>query len=239
MNVLVTGAASGIGRATAARFAAEGARVVLLDRDEAVRDVAAEVGGSAVVADVSVPEQVERALDEAGPLDVVVNNAAIIRYGRFMELELEEFEDVLRVNAGGTFLVAQAAVRRMPDDGKPRAIVNLASAEGRRVIARSGHPQVHYGASKAAIEQLTRALAVELAPRGIRVNAVCPGLVATPFTARVAADPEASRWFLDHVLLDRFGQPEEIAAAVYFLASEEASYVTGSTLVVDGGWLVR
>jgi NAD(P)-dependent dehydrogenase (short-subunit alcohol dehydrogenase family) len=239
MNVLVTGAASGIGRATAARFAAEGARVVLLDRDEAVRDVAAEVGGSAAVADVSVPEQVERALDGAGPLDVVVNNAAIIRYGRFMELELEEFEDVLRVNVAGTFLVSQAAVRRMPDDGRPRAIVNLASAEGRRVIARSGHPQVHYGASKAAIEQLTRALAVELAPRGIRVNAVCPGLVATPFTAGVAADPEASRWFLDHVLLDRFGQPEEIAAAVFFLASEEASYVTGSTLVVDGGWLAR
>jgi NAD(P)-dependent dehydrogenase (short-subunit alcohol dehydrogenase family) len=239
MNVLVTGAASGIGRATAARFAAEGARVVLLDRDEAVRDVAAEVGGSAAVADVSVPEQVERALDGAGPLDVVVNNAAIIRYGRFMELELEEFEDVLRVNVAGTFLVSQAAVRRMPDDGRPRAIVNLASAEGRRVIARSGHPQVHYGASKAAIEQLTRALAVELAPRGIRVNAVCPGLVATPFTAGVAADPEASRWFLDHVLLDRFGQPEEIAAAVFFLASEEASYVTGSTLVVDGGWLTR
>jgi NAD(P)-dependent dehydrogenase (short-subunit alcohol dehydrogenase family) len=239
MNVLVTGAASGIGRATAARFAAEGARVVLLDRDEAVRDAAAEVGGAAVVADVSVPEQVEHALDEAGPLDVVVNNAAIIRYGTFLELELEEFEDVLRVNVAGTFLVAQAAVRRMPDDGRPRAIVNLASAEGRRVIARSGHPQVHYGASKAAIEQLTRALAVELAPRGIRVNAVCPGLVATPFTAGVAADPEASRWFLDHVLLDRFGQPEEIAAAVFFLASEEASYVTGSTLVVDGGWMAR
>jgi NAD(P)-dependent dehydrogenase (short-subunit alcohol dehydrogenase family) len=239
MIALVTGAASGIGRATAERFASEGARVALLDRDEAVRDVAAEIGGRAVVADVSVPEQVERALDEIGVPDVVVNNAAIIRYGTFLELELEEFEDVLRVNVAGTFLVAQAAVRRMPDDGRPRAIVNLASAEGRRVIARSGHPQVHYGASKAAIEQLTRALAIELAPRGLRVNAVCPGLIATPFTAGVAADPEASRWFLDHVPLDRFGRPEEVAAAIYFLASEEASYVTGSTLVVDGGWLAR
>jgi NAD(P)-dependent dehydrogenase (short-subunit alcohol dehydrogenase family) len=240
---LVTGAASGIGRATAERFAAEGARVALLDRDEAVRDVAEAVGGLAVVADVAVPEQVDRALDAVvqalGVPDVVVNNAAIIRHGTFLELELEEFEDVMRVNAAGTFLVSQAAVRRMPEDGRPRALVNLASAEGRRVIARSGHPQVHYGASKAAIEQLTRALAVELAPRNIRVNAVCPGLVATPFTAGVAADPEASRWFLDHVLLDRFGQPEEIAAAVFFLASEEASYVTGSTLVVDGGWLTR
>ncbi len=238
---LVTGAASGIGRAIAERFAAEGARVALLDRDEAVRDVAEAVGGLALVADVAVPEDVDRALDQAvaafGPPDVVVNNAAIIRYGSFMELELEEFDDVMRVNAGGTFLVTQAAVRRMPEDGRPRAVVNLASAEGRTVIARSGHPQIHYGASKAAIEALTRALAVELAPRGIRVNAVCPGLVATPFTAGVAADPEASAWFLGHVLLDRFGRPEEIAAAALFLASDEASYVTGSTLVVDGGWL--
>ncbi len=238
---LVTGAASGIGRAIAERFAAEGARVALLDRDEAVRDVAEAVGGLALVADVAVPEDVDRALDEAvaafGPPDIVVNNAAIIRYGSFMELELEEFDDVMRVNAGGTFLVTQAAVRRMPEDGRPRAVVNLASAEGRTVIARSGHPQIHYGASKAAIEALTRALAVELAPRGIRVNAVCPGLVATPFTAGVAADPEASAWFLGHVLLDRFGRPEEIAAAALFLASDEASYVTGSTLVVDGGWL--
>jgi NAD(P)-dependent dehydrogenase (short-subunit alcohol dehydrogenase family) len=238
---LVTGAASGIGRAIAERFAAEGARVALLDRDEAVREAAEAVGGLALVADVAVPEDVDRALDEAvaafGPLDVVVNNAAIIRYGSFMELELEEFDDVMRVNAGGTFLVTQAAVRRMPEDGRPRAVVNLASAEGRTVIARSGHPQVHYGASKAAIEALTRALAVELAPRAIRVNAVCPGLVATPFTAGVAADPEASAWFLGHVLLDRFGRPEEIAAAALFLASDEASYVTGSTLVVDGGWL--
>ena len=119
----------------------------------------------------------------------------------------------------------------------PRSIINLASVEGRRVVARSGHPQVHYGASKAAIEQFTRALAVELAPRGIRVNALCPGLIRTRFTEGALADPDTRAWLLQHIPLGRAGEPEDVAAAAAFLASDDAAYITGTALVVDGGWL--
>jgi glucose 1-dehydrogenase len=242
----VTGAATGIGRGIAERFADEGASVVFADRDEAGL---AEVAGSdrvvAMAVDIGDAHAVQAALDTTverfGGLDVVVNNAAIIRYGNFLDLTLEEWEDVLRVNVTGTFIVAQAAARHMialgSEDGAMRSMVNIGSVEGRRVLARTGHPQVHYGTSKAAVHQLTDALAVELAPHRIRVNSICPGLVRTSFTAEVLSRPDTASWFLDRVPLGRAGEPAEIAAAAVFLASEEASYVTGASLAVDGGWM--
>jgi NAD(P)-dependent dehydrogenase (short-subunit alcohol dehydrogenase family) len=247
---LVTGAASGIGQAIGERFVAEGARVVFADRDEErLQEVVAAIGPSAVavVADVTDPGAIERAVNTTferfDALDLVVNNAGIIGYSGFMELELDEWERVQRVNSTGTFLVSQAAARRMVElprePGVTRSIVNLSSVEGHRVVARSGHPQVHYGASKAAIHQLTRALAVELAPHGIRVNSLCPGLIRTPFTEAALADDETRAWLLDHVPLARAGKPAEVAAAALFLASDEAAYVTGASLVVDGGWLTK
>jgi glucose 1-dehydrogenase len=232
---LVTGGADGIGKAIAARLTQEGARAVVLDRDPT--DVP-----YAVVGDVTDPDAVAAAIDEAvgrhGGLDIVVNNAGVTAYSSFLDLPVEEWEHVHRTNLTGTFLVSQAAARRMLElEPMPRSIVNLASVEGRRVVARSGHPQVHYSSSKAAIEHLTRALAVELAPHGIRVNAVCPGLVRTRFTERALADPETRDWLLARIPLRRPGEPEDVAAAAAFLASDDAAYMTGTALVVDGGWL--
>jgi glucose 1-dehydrogenase len=242
----VTGAATGIGRGIAERFAAEGASVVLADRDEAgLADVAASDRIVPIIVDISHADAVQAALDETVErfrgLDVVVNNAAIIRYGNFLDLTLDEWEDVLRVNVTGTFLVAQAAARHMialgAEDGGARSILNIGSVEGRRVLARTGHPQVHYGTSKAAVHQLTDALAVELAPHQIRVNSICPGLVRTAFTAEVLSTPDTASWFIDRVPLGRAGEPADVAAAAVFLASDDAAYITGASLAVDGGWM--
>lgn len=232
---LVTGGAAGIGRAIAERFTAEGARVVVLDNDAA----ALPPGGLA--GDVTDPAAVTAAVDETidaqGGLDIVVNNAGVIGYTPFLDLALEEWDRVQKTNLTGTFLVSQAAARRMLElEPGPRSILNLASVEGRRVVARTGHPQVHYGSSKAAIEQFTRALAVELAPRSIRVNALCPGLIRTRFTDAALADPDTREWLLGHIPLGRPGEPADVAAAAAFLASDDASYITGTSLVVDGGW---
>ncbi|HLY48708.1 MAG TPA: SDR family NAD(P)-dependent oxidoreductase [Solirubrobacteraceae bacterium] len=233
---LVTGGAAGIGQAIAHRLAQDGASVVVLDRDEAA------LPPDGLAADVADPAAVTAAIDAAvsrhGGLDIVVNNAGIIGYTAFSDLSLDEWNAVQRTNLTGTFLVSQAAARRMWELAPAsRSILNLASVEGRRVVARSGHPQVHYGASKAAIEQLTRALAVELAPHQIRVNALCPGLIRTGFTEAALADPASRDWLLEHIPLRRPGEPEDVAAAAAFLVSEEASYITGTSLVVDGGWL--
>ena len=233
---LITGGAAGIGEAIARRFAQEGATVVVLDRDAE----ALPPGGLAgdVTDSQAVGDAVDSTIERHGGLDIVVNNAGVIGYTEFLELSLEEWERIQKTNLTGTFLVAQAAARRMVKlEPRPRSILNLASVEGRRVVARTGHPQVHYGASKAAIEQFTRALAVELAPRDIRVNALCPGLIRTSFTEGALADPDVSDWLMQHIPLGRAGEPADVAAAAAFLASDDAAYVTGTSLVVDGGWL--
>ena len=233
---LITGGAAGIGRAIAERFTQEGARVVVLDNDEAA------LSPEGLAGDVTDPAAVAAAVDSTiarhGGLDIVVNNAGVIGYTPFLDLSLDEWDRIQKTNLTGTFLVSQAAARRMVElESRPRSILNLASVEGRRVVARTGHPQVHYGASKAAIEQFTRALAVELAPRSIRINALCPGLIRTKFTEAALADRDVRDWLLQHVPLGRPGEPADVAAAAAFLASDDASYITGTSLVVDGGWL--
>jgi NAD(P)-dependent dehydrogenase (short-subunit alcohol dehydrogenase family) len=253
---LVTGAASGIGLAVARRFLAEGARVAAADLN---RDgLAAEFGGPArgnsgesagavtVAGDVSRPDDAARmaaaAVEAFGAVDILVNCAGIARYTNFLDLPLAEWQLVQDVNATGTFLIAQAVARHMVTEhpeGRTRAIVNIASIEAHVVMASSGHPQVHYNASKGAVHMITRALAVELAPHGIRVNSICPGVTETPLASYALGRPQQRASIERQVPLGRVGQPEDIAAAALFLASEDASYITGEALVVDGGFMVQ
>lgn len=245
---LITGAASGIGKATAQRFLAEGAQVAAADANG--DGLAAEFGGQdgvvTVAGDISRPADAARmaaATAEAfGNIDILVNCAGIARYTHFLELPLAEWQLVQDVNSTGTFLMAQAVARHMvttnPGD-RTRAIVNIASVEAHVVLASEGHPQVHYNASKGAVHMITRALAVELAPHGIRVNSICPGVTATPLASFALSSAEKRVRIEKLVPLGRIGKPEEIAASALFLASDDASYITGEALMVDGGFMVQ
>lgn len=243
---IVTGGAKGIGYAIAERFLAEGARVVVADIDADAGAAAIERLGSLgacrfVRTDVSnrddVANLVAAALDFGGEIDILVNNAGIVAAGDFLDVSEEDFDRVLRVNLKGAFLCGQAVARHMAErvdaGGAPGAIVNMTS-----VNAVFGLPnQVPYTASKGGLMQLTRAMAVSLAPRGIRVNAIGPGSIATDILASVNNDPEAKRRLLSRTPLGRIGEPSEIAAIAVFLASDDASYVTGETIYADGGRL--
>jgi len=246
----VTGAGSGNGKAIAETLLEEGARVALIDiAPDSLAEVTAKYPESfAVTADVadsdSVRAAVARIREEAGRLDLLVNNAGIVRGTGFEELSVEEWDQVFAVNSTGPFLMSQAAMPLLRAGAEARgerataAIVNITSVEAHIVISSSGHPQIHYNASKGALLQLTRALAVECASSRVRVNAVAPGFIETPFTRAVLGDPEVLAWLLERTPMGRVGQPEDVANAVSFLGSEKASWVTGSTLFVDGGWTV-
>ncbi len=244
-HALITGAASGIGLATARLFLAEGARVALIDRNAAaLAAVAAELGVAGIPADVADAEATATAVDAAaaalGGLDAVVNAAGISRVAAPLDTTPALWREVMAVNLDGPFHVCRAAIphlRRAGGGSAPggRSIVNLASAAG--LVPRPHYSA--YGASKGGLLMLTRCLALDLAPDGIRVNAVCPGAIRTPMVeATMAAQPDpaaAERAFLARYALGRFGTAEEVAGAVLYLTSAEASYVTGAALGVDGG----
>jgi NAD(P)-dependent dehydrogenase (short-subunit alcohol dehydrogenase family) len=237
---IVTGAGSGIGRASAVRFAAEGASVVVSDirgpkADETVAMIADD-GGTAVScqADVSRADDVERmvatAVDAFGGLDALFNNAGTIRPGTAVRLSEDDWDLVMAVNVRSVFLGAKYAVPAMVTRGGG-AIVSTASVSG-----LNGDPGgVVYSASKAAVINLTRALAVDHARQHIRVNCICPGAIDTPPVERMLADAEARARSERAHPLGRIGRPEEIAAAAVWLCSDESSFVTGHALVVDGG----
>ena len=239
---VVTGGGSGIGRAIARRFAADGARVVVADQDEAGGAATVEVVRAAglearlVVADVSRWADAERIVAEAvaafGRLDVLVNNAAVMVSKAVPELSEEEWDRVLGVNLKGVFLCSKAAILRFRAQGGGGAIVNMASVNS--FYAEGGIAA--YCAAKGGVQQLTRAMAIDHSAEGIRVNCICPGWIDTPMNASYIADP-AARAFADKLhALGRIGQPEEIAAVAAFLAGDDASFVTGASIVADGGF---
>jgi len=234
-RVLVTGGAGGIGSATALRFLEEGCRVVLLDRDpqalRQMRERLAPLSGT-IVADVTQPTEVTRAFAELfdllGGLDVLVNNAGISIRHRFLDISPEEWRAVMAVNLDGLFFVAQQAARRLLAD-RGGVIINMGSTN-----ALVGyHYYADYNASKAGVVELTRSMALELAPT-VRVNAVCPGFIMTPMQ-EAEYTPERRRVFADKVPLGRLGRPADVAALFAFLASDESSFITGQTFVIDGG----
>lgn len=237
---LVTGGARGIGLAIASRLASRGARLVLAARDGEAAEAAAKTlvgAGDAIgiAMDVGAPDSVRVTMEQIesryGRVDILVNNAGVSQKQPFLETTLDAWEGVVRVNLTGAFLVGQAAAGRMVAAGDGGAIVNITSVSGQL----AGEKRVAYGTSKAGLEQLTRQMALELAPHGIRVNAVAPGPIA-PAPGYIAHEEAERVAYLERVPLRRFGTPEEVADCVLFLVSDESRYVTGHILNADGGY---
>jgi glucose 1-dehydrogenase/3-oxoacyl-[acyl-carrier protein] reductase len=243
---LVTGAGSGIGRGIARRLAADGAAVACTDVNvegaQATVALITEAGGRAIALELDVRQrpQVEAAvaatLEQLGGLHLVVNNAGVVTMSDLEHVTDDEWDFVMDVNLKGQFIVAQVASRSMTEGG---AMVNLSTVEAAVVVSSSGHCQPHYNASKGGVPMLTKALAVELAAKGIRVNAVAPGPINTRFSGGDITGPEAMAFMSQRLLVPRVGEPEDVANAVSFLLSDQASFISGAHLPVDGGWLTR
>ena len=233
---IVTGGAQGIGEACARRFAREGAQAVIVDVDDARgQALAKELDGLYVHCDVGDKSQVDavvaRTMDAYGRIDVLVNNAGIFKAADFLDVSEADFDAVLRVNLKGSFLMGQAVARQMVAAGKG-SIVNMSSVNGTLAIPNISS----YNVSKGGINQLTRVMALALADKGVRVNAVAPGTIATELAAKaVLTSEEARKRILSRTPMKRLGEPWEIADTVAYLASDAASYITGEIVVVDGG----
>jgi NAD(P)-dependent dehydrogenase (short-subunit alcohol dehydrogenase family) len=245
-TAIVTGAAGGIGYAIAERFLRDGAKVVFadIDADKGAKALAnlEKLGECRFIkADVGkrldVHNLVAAAIEAFGDIDILVNNAGIVHGADFLDLTEDDFDRVLRVNLKGSFLTGQAVARYMVDKvkngGAPGAIVNMSSVNAVFAIAN----QVPYSVSKGGVNQLTKVMALSLAPHGIRVNAIGPGSIMTDMLASVNDDPAARNRILSRTPLGRIGEPSEIASIAAFLASDDASYITGQTIYADGGRL--
>ena len=242
---IISGGARGMGAAEAKLFAREGAKVIICDvlEDEGRQTEAEinEVGGDAVFVKLDVTSQdewenaVNTAIERFGKLDILVNNAGIIVQSTIEDMTVELWDKVMDVNAKGVFLGTKTAIPHMKEVGGG-SIVNISSISG---IVGQDNVNAGYNASKGAVRIFTKAAAVQYAKENIRVNSIHPGPIATPMTAEGRADPERVALTAERTPLGRYGEPEEVANAVLFLASDEASYETGSEIVVDGGYTAQ
>ena len=236
---IVTGATQGIGLACAQRLIAEGARVMLVDIKHNGAEAATALGERArfFAADVSqkadVDTMIAHTLQEFGRIDILVNNAGVTHAAEFLDLAEDDFDRVIRINLKSMFLCGQAAAREMVKQGKG-SIINMSSVNAQLAIPN----QVPYVVSKGGVNQLTKVMAISLAPHGVRVNGIGPGTILTELAKKaVMASDEARHTILSRNPLGRCGEPEEIAALAAFLASDDASYMTGQTMYADGGRL--
>lgn len=242
---VITGSAKGIGKAIAQEFAKEGARVVInsrhMDDIKKTVDEIKKAGGEAigVEADVSklsdVKKMLKKTVDSFGGIDILVNNAGVAHFDPLTEISEKEWDTTIDVNLKGCFMCSKEAVVEMLKTKTKGIIINLASIAGEVGFQNLAH----YCASKGGIIEMTKEMALELAPKGIRVNAIGPGVIDTDMTKNLLKDPEAKKGLLSQIPLGRVGKPEEIAKVALFLASDDSSYMTGSTVFVDGGWLTR
>jgi len=244
-SAVITGGSKGLGLAMAAGLASSGADVMLVSRNRdqaaaAAEEVARDFGRRAVgwQADVSEPAEAQRmtdrALEEFGKIDILINNAGINIRGPIDELTYEQFQEVQQINVNGVWLCSKAVTPAMKQAGGGK-IINLSSTLGLVGLAN----RTPYATSKGAVAQMTRALALELAPHHINVNAICPGPFLTEMNVPIAETEEGKKFIVGATALERWGRLEEIQGAAIFLASDAASYLVGSMLVVDGGWTAR
>jgi glucose 1-dehydrogenase len=233
---IVTGAAQGIGEACVKRLTMEGAQVMGADISDRLNDTMASYGASAVRTDVgdaeAVTAMVAKTIEKFGKVDFLINNAGITSAADFLDYKLEEFERVLRVNLVSAFVASQAVARHLVSRGAQGSIINMSSVNGKLALPN----QTAYVTSKGGLNQLTTVMSIALAAKGIRVNGIAPGAIVTELTrARVLATEESRRRILSRTPMGRTGEVDEIASVAAFLISEDASYITGQTVYVDGG----
>ncbi|MFO7872240.1 MAG: SDR family oxidoreductase [Candidatus Undinarchaeales archaeon] len=241
---IITGSTTGIGRGIAELFVKEGAKVVVNStKQEKCEKVASEIKGNGeavgISADVSKEGQVknliEKTVEKFGKLDIMVNNAGILNFSPLTELEEESWDKIIDVNLKGVFLGVKHAAKQMIEQGNGGKIINTASIAG-----LIGYPTLaHYSSSKGGVIELTRTAALEFSDKNINVNAIAPGLIETSMTEGMMETPEQRKNLLKGIPMGRAGKPEDIAKPVLFLASDDSDYMTGQTIVVDGGWTVQ
>lgn len=237
-RALVAGASSGIGMACAVALAEHGAEVTLAARRAgALQDIAKDMsaqGWSARVLELDVSDvtATAEAVAQKGPFDILLNSAGLARHGNAVETQPEDFDAVISVNVKGAYFLTQAVAKGLLDAGRPGSLINISSQMGHV----GGRERAVYCASKFAVEGFTKAMALEFGPSKIRVNTICPTFILTDLTKSTFDDPDKRAWILDKIKLGRPGEIEDIMGAVVYLASDASALVTGTALMVDGGW---